>query len=191
LRNPRSEDLAFDERPGWLSLKGSAVTLSDVDSPSLVGRRQEHFNCEVSTLLDFEPGVDGEEAGLAVLLNERFHYEIAVSRIEGGRRVLLRRTLGMLWKVEASNAAEGPVTLKVQAGHQAYRFSFIGADGREIRMGSGECGLLSTEAAGKFTGVLFALYATGNGRSCSTSAFFDWFDYSIAQEQWRLPEEGL
>jgi len=31
--------------------------------------------------------------------------------------------------------------------------------------------------AGGFTGVYFALYATGNGKASKSPAFFDWFDY--------------
>lgn len=32
--------------------------------------------------------------------------------------------------------------------------------------------MLATEAAGGFTGVYFALYATGNGRACAAPARF-------------------
>jgi len=37
---------------------------------------------------------------------------------------------------------------------------------------------LSTEVAGTFTGMFFALYATGNGQPSSVPADFDWFDYT-------------
>lgn len=37
--------------------------------------------------------------------------------------------------------------------------------------------MLATETAGGFTGVYFALYATGNGRACIAPARFDYFQY--------------
>jgi alpha-N-arabinofuranosidase len=46
-------------------------------------------------------------------------------------------------------------------------------------LGEGETRYLSTEVAGGFTGVYFAMYATGNGAPCRNAADFDWFDYSV------------
>jgi alpha-N-arabinofuranosidase len=34
--------------------------------------------------------------------------------------------------------------------------------------------------AGLFTGVFFALYASGSGAAASAPAFFEWFDYRVA-----------
>ena len=48
-----------------------------------MGRRQQHFDCAARTLLDFDPASDNEEAGLAVYMNERHHYEIAVVAMRG------------------------------------------------------------------------------------------------------------
>jgi xylan 1,4-beta-xylosidase len=37
------------------------------------------------------------------------------------------------------------------------------------------------QALGGFTGVYFAMYATGNGKKSTTPADFDWFDYEVQQ----------
>jgi hypothetical protein len=44
-------------------------------------------------------------------------------------------------------------------------------------LAQGETCYLSSEVARGFTGVYFAMYATGNGRVNATPAFFDWFEY--------------
>lgn len=41
LRNPHAADWSLAERLGWLRLKGSAVTLNDLDFPAFVDRRQQ------------------------------------------------------------------------------------------------------------------------------------------------------
>ena len=40
VRNPREEDWSLTDRPGWLRLNASPVTLADEGSPAVVGRRQ-------------------------------------------------------------------------------------------------------------------------------------------------------
>lgn len=180
LRNPRDKDWSLEERPGWLTLRGSAVTLNDIGSPAFVGRRQQHFRCSVSTLLSFEPVQEGEEAGLTVYMNERFHYEIALACGAYGRRqVILRRRIGSLWKVESEEEYEGSdIILGLEAEPAKYSFYYSSPNGERKPFGSGECALLSTEVAGGFTGVFFGLYATGNGKPCAAPASFDWFQYT-------------
>jgi xylan 1,4-beta-xylosidase len=178
LRNPKEGDWSIDERPGWLTLHGSEQTLNDISSPAFVGRRQQHFRCSVSTLLSFAPEREGEEAGLTVFMNERFHYEIALTCQEGSRKVILRRRIGSLWKIELEEVYEGnEILLGLEADPSQYSFYYSLPGGDRKPFGTGECYLLSSEVAGGFTGIYFGLYATGNGRPCSVPAAFHWFDY--------------
>ncbi len=169
LRNPHADDWSLAARPGWLRLRGSAVTLDAEDSPAWVGRRQQHLACEVRTRLDFAPAHDREEAGLVAYMNPRHHYEIAVL----GQRVIVRRRIGSLTAVVAEVAVPpGPVELGIAAEPQRYRFLLNG-----VCLAEGETKYLATEVAGGFTGVYFALYATGNGERSVAPADFDDFDY--------------
>jgi xylan 1,4-beta-xylosidase len=179
LRNPQEIDWSLEARPGWLTLHGSAVTLNDIASPAFIGRRQQHFNCTVSTLLSFDPVYEGEEAGLTVYMNEQFHYEIALTYdSDKGRKVILRRRVGSLWKVELEEAVEGTeIIMGIEANTTTYSFFYNEPNGEQKAFGSGECSLLSTEVAGGFTGVYIGMYATGNGRPCKAPAYFDWFEY--------------
>ncbi len=178
LRNPRKEDWSLIERPGWLRLLGSEITLDDTDSPAFVGRRQQHLCCCITALLDFSPERDGEEAGLTVLMNERHHYEIAVTCLEGKRSIIIRRRIGKRKAIVAHRKiGAGPVKLKVEADRRMYYFSYALNDDEFKIIAKSKTRYLSTEIAGGFTGVYFAMYATGRGKKSTTPAFFDWFDY--------------
>jgi alpha-N-arabinofuranosidase len=155
------------------------VSLDHVGSPAWIGRRQQHFDCQVTALLDFDPKRDGEETGLTVWMNERHHYEIAVTRLEGERCVIVRRRIGSLSaSVARERIGAGPVTLEIKADRDAYTFSYILGEQGLRTLARGETRYLSTEVAGGFTGVYFAMYTTGNGQASITPAFFDWFEYS-------------
>lgn len=178
LRNPAAGSWSLAEKPGWLTLHGLATTLDELSPVAFAGRRQQHFDCRVTTRLMFAPGREGEEAGLTVYMNERFHYEIALTRMNDSRTVILRRRIGTLWKVEKEEEYEGTeIILGVQADSANYGFYYASPGGEPVHFGSGECALLSTETAGGFTGVYFGLYATGNGKPSSAPAAFDWFRY--------------
>jgi alpha-N-arabinofuranosidase len=185
LRNPRPEDWSLTDRPGWLRLTGSAVTLDEVGSPAFVGRRQQHFNCTVTALLDFTPQHDWEEAGLTVRMNERHHYEVAVTRRNGQRYVTVRRRIGSLQSLVAQEILneDGPIELQIRADRDWYRFFFKSQDGQPVPLAEGETRYLSTEVAGGFTGVYIGMYATGNGQPSSKPAFWDWFEYRPEETQ--------
>jgi alpha-N-arabinofuranosidase len=178
LRNPVAENYSLDRRQGWLSLAGAAESLDDVASPTCVARRQAHHEVRVATLLDFSPRHAREEAGLSVRMNETHHYDLFVCLRGSQRAVVLRRRIGSLIAEERVVAlAAGAVELCVAATAETYGFSIRTSAQQEISLGAGEARYLSTEVAGGFTGVFFALYATGAGQACAEWAHFDWFDY--------------
>jgi alpha-N-arabinofuranosidase len=176
IRNPRSEDWSLTARPGWLRLCGAPLTLSDKGSPAFVGRRQQHFDCQATTLLDFEPRHTGEEAGLTVLTNERHHYEVGVTCLDHQRFVIVRRQIGDLVSIVAQHPiGDGPVKLEIQATAQQYTFAYALGDGPLQPLTTAATQYLSREVAGGFTGVYIGMYATGNGKHSTAPADFDWF----------------
>ena len=147
-------------------------------SPCWIGRRQCHFDCRVSTIIDFAPARDGEEAGLTVFQNYKHHYEIAITRIGGRPAVIVRRKIGSLQKIEVTETIDnGPLELTVLAEPMTYKFAWSRPGGVAKVIGEGEARYLSTEVGGRFTGVYFAMYATGNGKQSTAPAYFDWFEY--------------
>jgi alpha-N-arabinofuranosidase len=184
LRNPYEADYSLTERPGFLRLHGSAITMSDRDSPAFVGRRQTDFNCVASTLLEFDPNSENEEAGLVARQDDRHHYEIAVTLKDGKRQVLFRKVFKgkTIEPVKYAEVQLGPVILSIKAMPLTYEFFYQSKGGKPISLGTAPTKDLSVEVIGFdygmcFTGVYFGMYATGNGQKCTRPADFDWFEY--------------
>src|SRR5271170_1226438 len=179
LRNPYEEDYSLTERPGFLRLKGSAVSMSDQDSPAFVGRRQEDLNCRLSTKLSFKPQHENEEAGIVVRGNDANHYEIGITLKQGVRQVFFRKILGgkISEPVRNEKIAPGDVVLSVEASPLVYKFFYEQAQESPKELGQARTRDLSSETIGGFTGVYFGMFATGNGQKSSTTADFDWFEY--------------
>ncbi|MBA7483778.1 Non-reducing end alpha-L-arabinofuranosidase BoGH43B [subsurface metagenome] len=185
LRNPYEGDFSLTARPGYLCLNGSAVTLNDQDSPAFVGRRQTDFDCVASTLLEFDPNSENEEAGLVLRGFDKFHYEIGVTLRQGKRQVFFRKVLKgeTIKPVQYVDVHPGPVILSVKASPLSYEFSCQSSTGAREVLGTALTKDLSVEKIGFahgmcFTGVYFGMYATGNGQKSTSPADFDWFEYN-------------
>jgi len=179
LRSDRVFRWSLSERPGWLRLYGAATGLDEAGSPAWVGRRQEHFDLRASTRLEFDPQADNEEAGLVVWMNERHHYELALTRRAGQLSVVVRRRIGSLSsEVACRPVPPGPLLLSVEASRDVYVFSIAPEVGPAVDLARAETRYLATEVAGGFTGVYLAMYATGSGQPCASPADFDWFEYN-------------
>ena len=182
LRNPNPRDWSLDARPGHLRLRGSSVTLDDVDSPAMVARRQQHFAVRCRASVDFVPSSPNEEAGLTVRANENFHYDLSIRLGRREREAFVRRRVGGESRIVArTSIAQGPVELEVAATASSYTFR-VGPPRAAVALASLPTRSLSAESVGRsgetyFTGVYIGLYATGNGTPSRAAADFDWFDY--------------
>jgi xylan 1,4-beta-xylosidase len=157
------------QRPGWLALAGDDSTL-DAAYPAFVGRRQQHHECTASTRVDLGSAA---EAGLAVVMNESAHYEVALV----GDRILARARVGALcFVLGEAFRPPGPVVLTVRMGPHAHGpdtvvFGYHDADGRHRTLAQQDGRYLATEVTGGFLGRTIGMYAVGD------FAFFDWFEY--------------
>jgi alpha-N-arabinofuranosidase len=184
LRNPVRASYSTGERSGWLTLHGTALTLAEEDSPTFVGRRQEHFRARMATRIDFEPTRDGDEAGRVLYRAPFNRYELGVRRSGGRREVFVRQTVGpRLSAITASAPAPpGPLVLQVDAKPDEYTLSFGPGPDRLAKLDTALPRFLSSEVAGGFVGTYVGLYATGNGAPAAAPAAFDWFDYEGAPD---------
>jgi len=191
LRNPEPKSWSLRARPGWLRLWGNAATLDRVGAPAFVGRVQPEFRVHVWAQLDFAPqGKD--EAGLVVRGNEGHHYALAIRATEkgnakarGAKRVaqLVRRLKEKSVVVAERFLPEGLLTLEIAATPSAYTF-YVTAGTRRFCLGPLPTIDLAAESidptgGAYFTGVVLAMYATGNGRRATAPADFDWFELSV------------
>lgn len=168
----------YECKQGSLVLRGNEKCLKDAKKIAWIGRRQKHHVSETTVTLEFPCVQDGEEAGLTIFLNNRHHYEAALTCIEKKRKLIFRRQIGSLEKVEFEMDYETDrITLKMESDQDFYRFFYQRPDGNWEKIGEGEVQYLTTEVGGHFTGNYIGLYSCGNGKKCETAAEFTNFTY--------------
>ena len=105
-------------------------------------------------------------------------YDLFVSRTDSAVTLSLRTTLRSAVEIPHRYPVEsGPIVLAVSADRHAYRFSYR-QNGRTVTLPAAlPTAALSTEQAGGFTGVMFGMYASGNGARSNAPARFARFSY--------------
>jgi beta-xylosidase len=78
IRTPLRPFHSLTDRPGYLSIRGSAYPIDYQESPSALLRKQPDFEGEWSTGMDFQPNVEGTAAGLVVWLDKDAHITLSV-----------------------------------------------------------------------------------------------------------------
>jgi xylan 1,4-beta-xylosidase len=187
LRYPPDSSLwNLTGRKGWLMLKGTASDLNDRLPKTFIGRRQQDYYFEATTLLDFDPASVNEEAGVTLLMNDKHHYEIFISRNSKGQRTInARYRIGTMSHVVASEViAEYPVEIKIEGDTDNYKLSYRAKDANDFKLlFEPEIIYLSVDVTGGFTGVYIGLYATGNGKQSKARAYFDYLNYKGADKE--------
>lgn len=177
LCNPNYGNYSLTERKGHLRLKASTITLDEIDSPTFLGRRQQHINFRATTLLDYSGLRDGSESGITVYMTGNYRYDLSVRRV-GDKSVLsLSYYLGALRHVEREIQITGNrVYIRVEGGEDLYSFSYS-TDGKQYeKPGNIDTRFISSETAGGFTGIYLGLFAHSKTEN-SSYADFDWFEY--------------
>ena len=179
LRNPVRENYSLTEKLGAITLKATEVGLQDEDTPTFIGRRQQHFNFEATTELEFTPNSNNDEAGLTVLMNNKHHYKLTVTRQDGNRKIAIHCRLGGFYfpTGQSFDLDEGTVKLRVTGTNNYYAFWYAQGNSEFKELGKCDAYLLSSETAGGFTGVYIGLFASANGYKTSAKAYFNWFEY--------------
>ncbi len=192
LREPFNPSwLTLKERPGHLRLVGRNSLMSTFDQ-SLVARRQQHFDCEAETVLEFAPTGFQQMAGLVAYYNTQNHAYLHVTHDEqvGGRVLLLTvNDDGALREpVPALPIGDAPrVWLRVRFAGASFQFFYALAEGEWQSVGEPlPSKMLSDEYATRFDqGFARSFGFTGNfiGLACQDlsgsrlHADFDHFSY--------------
>ncbi len=178
VRRPLPSE-SLHARPGWLTL--SPETAGPADRfPCFVGRRQQHYDFVAQTRLVLDAH-DGDEAGIAVRMNEEHFYALCVRRSGASLEAVLRTRLGRLDLTSVVGLVDGPdVVLGVEGSPDSYVFTVSDGSGRAVRTQPLDAKFLSTEFAGGFTGVFVGMYAGTPTPGSAGTASFDWFDYRPA-----------
>ena len=178
LRYPEKNNYSLSARKGFLRLTGTGQTIEDRNSPTFTGLRMKHPEFTVSTMIDFQPAGENEEAGL-ILLNNGTHFDIIIKQSKGKRVLVSRLRFGnVVYESEEHSLKPGPVKLVIKGDASAFTFLYSQGNDPLTEVQKADPRFLSSETAGGFTGVYAGLYATGNGKPCKAVADYDWFEYA-------------
>ena len=183
MRRPCAPFYSLQARPGYLRLTLRPERMEDTGSPAMLVRRQQHNDFQAALAMEFEPAADGEEAGLAVLQNERFHY-LLVKRRHGAQLCLACYQVlnGKRQLVAEKPVAAGRLYLFVEGSAGVYSF-YYGLRERELLpLAENQNGtVLSTLVADGYIGTYLGMYASGGGQASANHADFDWFRYELIE----------
>jgi len=183
LRTPREEFWSLSARPGFLRLQLRPQRLSELANPSFVGRRQQHMHFAAHVAMEFSSREENEQAGLALIQNNDFHFLLVVTGGQVMKIRLIRRVGGKEELLGEMPISAGRIYLKVEAQEQNYSFFAANQSGKWSTIATGMDGrILSTPVAGGFVGAFLAMYASSNGLASTNSADFDWFEYKGLDE---------
>lgn len=173
LRHPHEEDYRLTADKAVL--RGTDITLDDVDSPTFVGIRQRDFCFELTA--DVLVNGDNGEGGVTVYMCESEHYDIAVRKKDGNFEAVLKLNIGGIKHEQTViPLTSGNAKLLIRADNLFYNF-YVADGGKEIHLGSGSAKYLSSEVSGGFTGVVIGLYAVGG-----VEAEFSGFEINYIEE---------
>ena len=154
IRNPVESDYRLEN--DGLHLRLNKNTISELDTVSYVGLRQQHMSFEVETTLIFISASENEVAGLVIHQNHLYNYQLLLTKnavqviqIKDGEKTILAE------KEWHGNSA----CLKMRAIGQDLSFY---ADGQEVYKNA-DARVLSTDVAGGFVGNTIGVYASGSG----------------------------
>ncbi|WP_348823140.1 glycoside hydrolase family 43 protein [Flavobacterium aestuarii] len=161
LRGPRENFISVTKK--GLQINPFEVNIKEVKPTSTLFYRQMHNSFTFSTTIDYKPASEKDLAGITCLQNERFNYVFGITKKGNDTYILLERTEKGESKIIASTKIDikKPIRLQVKATGDSYEFSYS-IDGADFKnLGGAVSGdILSTNAAGGFTGALVGLYAT-------------------------------
>lgn len=184
LRNPVISNYSLSERKGCLRMKLAVERLTDPVSPCYVGIRQTGMSFIFEARMEFIPSSDNEEAGIAIVQSNSFHYRfirtlrnrvkiLQLIRCKNGQEEVIAELQN-----EDQSRNEAGILLRITAEKQDLRFSYS-YDGRSYHIVKAgvDARILSTDIAGGFVGNTMGLYCSGNGSDNSNYADYEWLYY--------------
>ena len=173
LRTPKSKWYALEDGKLKINLRNQQLT--EEVNPSLIARRINKFEYTATTALTFKTKKDNEVAGMAIVQNDRFHYQfiktaktIQLIKVEGGEKKLVAE--------KAFNVSK--IVLKVNAKGLTYDFYYGETENNmQLLAENADATISSTTKAGGFIGPFIGMYASSKGKESKAVAIYDWFEY--------------
>lgn len=177
VRNGNPRNYSLTDRPGWLRLTSTPVSMNDVASPTLVVQRQRHHRVRIATEVEFAPRV-GQRAGLVVRGNEQNHYQLLIEGAAGAERdvVAFATIAGTRRELARRRIAPGAVVLVIEGYADRYEF-FVEQGSSSGALGTAPTTPFAYEETQSFTGAFVGLYAQHDAGAAAVTADFGWFEY--------------
>lgn len=177
-----------------IRLSQSANRLDGLNVPSYVGRRVDCVDFLSRTLLSLDPSDRNQQAGMAVLYDERNFSTLMLGIDRDGASFLEWTVLldGEVVDDRRIRWSHASAELAVASDRDSFHFRYRdGSDFREL--GRLERPALSTERIGGFLGIQVGLYAFASAPDDTAAAHFSAFHYSPGRitEVADLPEDAL
>jgi beta-xylosidase len=91
LRTPLVPTYSLSIKPSYLTLFGSPQKITDVESPSMLLRRQTSYDGTWKTRMIYEPADEWEEAGTTVFYSRWSFIAIIVRKNKEGKKEIVAR----------------------------------------------------------------------------------------------------
>lgn len=171
---------SLTERPGCLRISLLPETLNEICTPAFIGRRQQHKTFRLEAALDFSPQTSFEEAGLALIQDDRYHYRFTVTLQNDSHilRLVCCQNHEETLLGEAELQKDGRLYLTVTGNEEGYHF-YYGDDDQTMTplYLRADPTLLSSLTNEGFTGTYIGMYASSNHTPSDNSADYDWVIY--------------
>jgi alpha-N-arabinofuranosidase len=164
LRTPRGR--LYDLKDGALVLHAGQPLGDLAGVPGFVGRRQQHHDATVSTVVDYAPRRDGDRAGLLAMQNDGAWMFLGVAHVDGKRVVALYKAEGgkeTLLGAAPAPAGKVELVMEMRGGKSAYRYR-DGAQWKAVKTDV-DVTFLSTQKAKGFVGVVIGPYVQAGGNN--------------------------
>lgn len=195
-RTPVRDFWNLADNPGSLRVYLQPGAVAEKEQYSFVGIRQRDFEFEATTRMSFSPAA-GEEAGVAVIQNDKAAFWLTLVSGDGGNSLRLVQSLyGEVTEIASEPFDEESVHLKVTGDYLDYGFyySLDGENWREIESGVDGSALSPYVLRGyNYTGAYIGVYASSNGRDSLNYADYDGFKYvstSGTRDDWYYRQEA-
>lgn len=172
LRHPYLENYKLTD--SGVCLKGSHITLQEVDSPTFIGMRQIDFCMDTKVNITLTDSTTLEVAdttatascpnmaGITLYMCEKEHYDLVLQKEDDNVYAALYLNIGGIHHLENKiHLNSNTATLMVTADALSYSF-FIRHKAQTVKLGQAYTKYLSSEVSEGFTGTIIGLFATGN-----------------------------
>ncbi len=183
VRNPALGSCSLTERPGHFRIWTLDGTLNEIRAKNTLVRREEEFNYEASTKLEFYPTKNGEQAGITCYYSTATYARFSLCYEQGRKlQVVINRNHGEELVAEVDNIKEQAIYLKVVVSGLTRTCYYSYDNENWTKVATLEnCIYLCDEGVPddpkRHTGTLVGIYANNGGCGSRIPADFDWFKY--------------